>query len=146
MASESSGLRRVLGLVQVTGSTLLRIHTSFADERPKLPRVCSRWEYLDEVSKLESISRQLGSASSRLVLQRRVKPLGKVRLLVGCASNARRVRASAPDGSSPRGYVRLVESGIGSSCTEANPILLLDLGGGHASTPVGGHASTPEGW
>jgi len=37
----------------------------------------------------------------------------------------RRVRASAPDGSSPRGYVRLVESGIGSSCSEANPILLF---------------------
>ena len=33
----------------------------------------------------------------------------------------RRVRASAPDGSSPRGYVRLVESDIGSSCSEANP-------------------------
>ena len=32
----------------------------------------------------------------------------------------RRVRASAPDGSSPRGYVRLVELGIGSSCSEAN--------------------------
>ena len=38
----------------------------------------------------------------------------------------RRVRASAPDGSNPRGYVRLVESGIGSSCSEANPVLLFD--------------------
>ena len=35
------------------------------------------------------------------------------------------MRDSAPDGSSPRGYVRLVESGIGSSCSEANPVLLF---------------------
>ena len=41
-------------------------------------------------------------------------------LLIETPRVLRRVRASAPDGSSPRGYVRLVESGIGSSCSEAN--------------------------
>ena len=44
-----------------------------------------------------------------------MESLDQVHLLVGCA-------ISAPDGSSPRGYVRLIESGIGSSCSEANPM------------------------
>ena len=49
-----------------------------------------------------------------------------------------RVHDSAPDGSSPRDYVRLVESSIGSSCLHSFRVLLTWIFiGGTAVLPMG---------